>query len=87
MFIFSDVFIKQVSELQFASLCTHLVISVAKSAMQRYMPTLIRAVGMETALMAEEKLKEKAEPESMSLSGKSTTTNCTASSSRTSAER
>ena len=75
------------SQLQFAVLGTHTMISAAKSAIQRYMPTLIGVVGMDTALLAEEKLRKRAESESESPSGPSTTTDSTGPSSSTSAER
>ncbi|KAL7852863.1 hypothetical protein SRHO_G00186480 [Serrasalmus rhombeus] len=58
----------EVSTLQFASLCTHTVVSAAKLVIQRYRPALT-------------------ESESTSLSGKSSSTDAAASSSRSSAER
>ncbi|KAL6471612.1 hypothetical protein MHYP_G00202620 [Metynnis hypsauchen] len=70
----------EVSQLQFASLCANSVISVAMSAGQSCMPTVTRAFGMDTALVAEES-------ESMSLSDKSSPTNYTVPSSGSSAER
>ncbi|KAL7826075.1 hypothetical protein SRHO_G00338130 [Serrasalmus rhombeus] len=77
----------QVSPLQFVALSTNAVVSAARSVLQRCMPTLIGAAGTETALLDEEKLIERAESESVSLSGLSTTTDSTGPSSSTSAER
>ncbi|KAL7852463.1 hypothetical protein SRHO_G00182480 [Serrasalmus rhombeus] len=58
----------KVTKLQFASLCTKIVTSVCKSAIQSYLPPLIGVVGMEAVLKAEEKLEKKAESASMSSS-------------------
>ncbi|KAL7869789.1 hypothetical protein AOLI_G00137770 [Acnodon oligacanthus] len=66
---------------------THTMISAAKSALQRCMPTLIGEAGMETVLLAEEKLRKRANSESVSPSVRSTTTDSTGLSSSTSAER
>ncbi|KAL6481345.1 hypothetical protein MHYP_G00094270 [Metynnis hypsauchen] len=59
----------EVSTLQFAMLCTHIVVSAAKSVIQSYRPALT------------------GESESTSLSGKSSNTDSTTPSSRSSAER
>ncbi|KAL7829959.1 hypothetical protein SRHO_G00310860 [Serrasalmus rhombeus] len=77
----------EVSPLQFVALSTNTVVSAARSVLQRCMLTLIGAAGTETALLDEEKLIERADSESVSLSGPSTTTDSTGPSSSTSAER
>ncbi|KAL7872181.1 hypothetical protein SRHO_G00071640 [Serrasalmus rhombeus] len=56
------------TKLQFACLCTKIITSVCKSAIQSYLPTLICMLGMEAVLRAEEKLEKKAESASMSSS-------------------
>ena len=65
-------FLKQGTKLQFASLCTKIIISASKSAVQSYLPSLLRVVGMEAVLMAEEKLRKKAESASINPSGSNT---------------
>ncbi|KAL6485963.1 hypothetical protein MHYP_G00053550 [Metynnis hypsauchen] len=59
------------TKLQFACLCTKTITSVCKSAIQSYLPTLIRTLGMEAVVRAEEKLEKKAESAFM---GSSTST-------------
>ncbi|KAL6485916.1 hypothetical protein MHYP_G00053080 [Metynnis hypsauchen] len=56
------------TKLQFACLCTKVITSVCKSAIQSYLPTLICVVGTEIVLEAEEKLEKRAESASMSSS-------------------
>ena len=65
-------FIKQRSKVEFASLCTNIVVSVGKSAVKSFLPTLIHTLGMEAVLTAEEQLKKKAQSESRSPSDQST---------------
>ncbi|XP_037402651.1 uncharacterized protein LOC108411156 [Pygocentrus nattereri] len=77
----------EVSPLQLVALSTNAVVSAARSVLQRCMQTLIGAAGAETALLDKEKLIERAESESVSLSGLSTSTDSTGPSSSTSAER
>ncbi|KAL6473646.1 hypothetical protein MHYP_G00172070 [Metynnis hypsauchen] len=60
------------TKLQFASLCTKIILSVSRSAVQSYLPTLLHVVGMEAVLMAEEKLRKKAERASIKPSGSNT---------------
>ncbi|KAL6464117.1 hypothetical protein MHYP_G00285080 [Metynnis hypsauchen] len=64
----------EVSQLQFAALGTHTVISAAKSVLQRCVPTLIGPAGMETALLEEENLRKRTEPESADSTGPSSST-------------
>ncbi|KAL6477101.1 hypothetical protein MHYP_G00156000 [Metynnis hypsauchen] len=60
------------TKVQFASLCTKIILSVSKSAVQSYLPSLLHVVGMEAVLMAEEKLRKKAECASINPSGSNT---------------
>ncbi|KAL6463466.1 hypothetical protein MHYP_G00278570 [Metynnis hypsauchen] len=61
------------SKVEFATLCRNIVISVGKSAVKSFLPTLIHTVGMEAVLAAKEQLKKEAHSESRSPSGQSTT--------------
>ncbi|KAL6479586.1 hypothetical protein MHYP_G00130190 [Metynnis hypsauchen] len=56
------------TKLQFACLCTRVITSVCRSAIQSYLPTLLRVVGTELVLEAEAKLEKRAEPAAMSSS-------------------
>ncbi|KAL6488034.1 hypothetical protein MHYP_G00046600 [Metynnis hypsauchen] len=76
----------QRSKAEFASLCTNIVISVGKSAVKSFLPTLIHTLGMEAALTAEEQLK-KPQSESRSPSDQSTTPTKPAASTHDSDER
>ncbi|KAI4881832.1 hypothetical protein NFI96_032234 [Prochilodus magdalenae] len=58
-----------VTKVQFSSLCSNIVTSVCKSAIQSYLSTLIPVVGMDAVFLAEEKLKKKAASQSVSSSG------------------
>ncbi|KAI4876269.1 hypothetical protein NFI96_007912 [Prochilodus magdalenae] len=59
----------EVTKVQFSSLCSNIVTSVCKSAIQSYLSTLIPVVGMDAVFLAEEKLKKKAASPSVSSSG------------------
>ncbi|KAI4897384.1 hypothetical protein NFI96_021517 [Prochilodus magdalenae] len=59
----------EVTKVQFSSLCSNIVTSVCKSAIQSYLSTLIPVVGMDAVFLAEEKLKKKAASQSVSSSG------------------
>ncbi|KAL7879913.1 hypothetical protein SRHO_G00021670 [Serrasalmus rhombeus] len=61
------------SKAEFASLCTSIMISVGKSAVKSFLPTLIHTLGMEAVLTAEEQLRKRTQSESRSPSGQSTT--------------
>ncbi|KAL7872072.1 hypothetical protein SRHO_G00070550 [Serrasalmus rhombeus] len=75
------------SKAEFASLCTNIMISVGKSAVKSFLPTLIHTLGMEAVLTAEEQLRKRTQSESRSRSGQSTTPTKPAASSHDSDER
>ncbi|KAL7879920.1 hypothetical protein SRHO_G00021740 [Serrasalmus rhombeus] len=75
------------SKAEFASLCTNIMISVGKSAVKSFLPTLIHTLGMEAVLTAEEQLRKRTQSESRSPSGQSTTPTKPAASSHDSDER
>ncbi|KAL7876922.1 hypothetical protein SRHO_G00035650 [Serrasalmus rhombeus] len=75
------------SKAEFASLCTNIMISVGKSAVKSFLPTLIHTLGMEAVLTAEEQLRKRTHSESRSPSGQSTTPTKPAASSHDSDER
>ncbi|KAL6464120.1 hypothetical protein MHYP_G00285110 [Metynnis hypsauchen] len=79
--------VTQVSQLQFAALSTHTIISAAKSVLQRCVPSLIGPAGMDIVLMEEGLLWKRVESESVSPAGPSTSADSTGPSSSTSAER
>ncbi|KAL7877414.1 hypothetical protein SRHO_G00040570 [Serrasalmus rhombeus] len=76
-----------ISKAEFASLCTNIMISVGKSAVKSFLPTLIHTLGMEAVLTAEEQLRKRTQSESRSPSGQSTTPTKPAASSHDSDER
>ncbi|KAB5523478.1 hypothetical protein PHYPO_G00153020 [Pangasianodon hypophthalmus] len=49
------------TRMEYAGLCTRIVISVLKSAIERYLTIVIEVMGIESLLIAQEKLKEKGE--------------------------
>ncbi|KAL7850707.1 hypothetical protein SRHO_G00200560 [Serrasalmus rhombeus] len=61
-----------VTKLQFATLCTKIILSDSKSAVQSYLPSLLRVIGMEAVLRAEQNVREKAECASVNPSGSNT---------------
>ncbi|KAL7828697.1 hypothetical protein SRHO_G00323310 [Serrasalmus rhombeus] len=75
------------SKAEFASLCTNILISVGKSAVKSFLPTLMHTLGMEAVLTAEEQLRKRTQSESRSPSGQSTTPTKPAASSHDSDER
>ncbi|KAL6479615.1 hypothetical protein MHYP_G00106480, partial [Metynnis hypsauchen] len=79
--------VTQVSQLQFAALSTHTIISAAKSVLQRCVPSLIGPAGMDIVLMEEGLLRKRVESVSVSPAGPSTSADSTGPSSSTSAER
>ncbi|KAL6486777.1 hypothetical protein MHYP_G00034040 [Metynnis hypsauchen] len=79
--------VTQVSQLQFAALSTHTIISAAKSVLQRCVPSLIGPAGMDIVLMEEGLLRKRVESVSVSPAGLSTSADSIGPSSSTSAER
>ena len=78
---------RRAAELESEGIRTHTVSGAGRYASQEYMPSRIGGTGSARELLAEEKLRKRAESESVSPSGPSTTTDPTGPSSSTSAER